>query len=111
MTSVAHLNRLIEAVALFQTVHPDMTVRQIQVFLLVATNPGVSQSEICERLELADSSVSRIIGILSEYGNRGTGPFNLVEMRVHKTDRRLRACFLTRKGEALAAKLAKAINE
>lgn len=103
--SIARLNRLIDVVTELRGVYPDMTLNQVAVLLTVAANPGISQSEIMEQTGLADSSASRIVAILSSYGNRGTGPYHLVELVPSENDRRFKTLHLTKKGRALIEKL------
>ncbi len=109
-TSHAWLNNISDAVEMMREIHPDMTLNQVMVFLTVAVRPGVTQREIMETLGVADSSASRIVAILSDYGNRGTGPFKLIELVEDKRDRRNKLLHLTKKGQSLASKLAAAAS-
>lgn len=88
-------------------VHPDMTVLQAMAFLQVAAKPGVSQKAIGTMLEAgADSTASRILGLLADVGFRGTKGLNLVEFRNNPMDRRERLMFLSPKGKRLMVTLA-----
>jgi len=109
--SIARLNPLVDVVDMLRDIYPDMTLNSVQVLLLVATNPGISQREIMERTGLADSSASRIVGLLSEYGNRGTGPFYLIDLVPNKDDRRYKGLYLSKKGQALTTKMLAALKK
>lgn len=109
--SIANLNPLLDVMELIYGVYPSMTVQQIRVLLLIAANPGISQKEIMGAMgDIADSSVSRIVGILGAYGSRGTKPMNLVEVRIHPTNRQSKALHLTKTGEELVRKLLRALK-
>jgi len=103
--SLARLNNLVAIVEELREIHPDMTLNQLIVLLQVAANPGISQKDIMDKTGLADSSASRIVSILSEYGDRATGPFHLIELIPSKNDRRYKELFMTKKGRALIDRL------
>lgn len=103
--SIARLNLLIKAVEDLRNVYADMTLNQLQVLLLIAANPGITQRQIMEETGLPDSSTSRIVSIMGKFGNRGTGPFNLIDLVPSETDRRYKGLHLTKKGRALVEKL------
>lgn len=108
--SIAWLNNMVEAVEALREVHPDMTLNQVMVFLMVAAGTGVTQREIMDKTGLSDGSASRIVAILSDYGNRGTGPFRLIELNEDPKDRRVKLLTLSKKGQALASRLAASIR-
>ena len=107
--SIAWLNNLSDAIERLRGVYPDMTLNQVSVFLCVASQPCINQRDVMERTGLTDSSISRIISILSGYGNRGTGPFNLLELRESAGDRRVKELHLTKRGHDLVSDLTLAI--
>lgn len=104
---LAPLNNLLKIVGVLRDIYPDMTLNQLVILLLVGANPGISQKQLMELSGLADSSASRIVAVLSEYGNRGTGPFHLIELRESKADRRYKDLHLTKRGQALQTKILK----
>jgi len=103
------VNNLTDVVDLLRETYPDMTLNQVLVLLLVAANPGISQREIMDRTGLADSSASRIVALLGEHGNRGSGPFHLIELREDLKDRRSKLLHLTKKGQGLITKITNAL--
>jgi MarR family transcriptional regulator for hemolysin len=64
-----------------------ITRRQAAVMLYVASNEGVSQTEVATWLDLEPIALVRMLDKLSEEG--------LVERRAHPTDRRVRTLWLT----------------
>lgn len=107
--SIAWLNNLSDVIERLREVYPDMTLNQVSVLLNVASHPGITQRQIMENTGLADSSASRIVAILSEHGNRGTGPFHLIELHEGTEDRRIKELHLSKKGKDLVRDLTKAI--
>jgi DNA-binding MarR family transcriptional regulator len=110
MASIARLNLLIPALDRLRTLYRDMTLNQVIVLIQAATLPGLTQRELCDRTGLTDSSVSRILAILSEYGNRGTEPLGLIRFEFDPADRRTKKIALTRKGYLFIEDLLKDIN-
>ncbi len=49
-----------------QKLHPDITVLQARTFLMVAANPGTTQSALLKALNASDSAVSRAMATLSD---------------------------------------------
>jgi len=105
-----NINKLINAMETLRSVHQDMTLNQVLVLLTVAANEGITQKQVVDLMGLTDGSVARIVAILSKYGNRGTGPFNLIDMRIDDADRRQRALFLTPEGRRLVNSIVRSIR-
>jgi DNA-binding MarR family transcriptional regulator len=83
-------------------IHPDMTITQFHAFAHIAANPGITQRELIKLVGSSnDSTASRTLGILTEYGNRNVDGLKLVKMRDNDEDRRVKNCYLTPKGERL----------
>ena len=99
------INNLVGSLNVLREIYGDMTLNHAVVLSLVAANPGISQREIMDQTGLTDGSTSRIVALLSEYGNRGTGPFHLIEMRPDPNDRRYKTLHLTQKGRGLFTKI------
>lgn len=94
----AMLSRISAAFNTLRTIYLDMTVTQAVLLLTVAYRPGVTQSDIVNLTGLSEASVSRIVAIMGSKGDRGAGPFNLIEPRVSPRDSRARELHLTAKG-------------
>jgi DNA-binding MarR family transcriptional regulator len=88
--------------------HEDLTALQVMCLMRVASKPGISQRSIQKELAAgANSTASRILGILSDVGARGTKGLELIEMRVNPMDRRERLVYLSPKGKKLMTDIAK----
>jgi DNA-binding MarR family transcriptional regulator len=98
MTNAAYL---VKALQRLRDLHPEMTVLQAQFFLLVASEPGLTQRELWGRLDASDTAASRILAALSDIGDRGRPGLDLITMKVQKSDRRTRLVTLTPKGQRL----------
>lgn len=99
--SFYQLAPFIEALEEFRGIYGDMTISQAVVLATVAASPGLSQKELVQRSGLKDSSISRIYAIMSDRGNRGTGPFNLMALKEDPTDYRVKRVYLTKSGNNL----------
>lgn len=99
----AMLSRINAAINTLRTIYLDMTVTQAVVILTVAYRPGVAQSDIVNLTGLSEASVSRIVAITGSKGDRGAGPFQLLEARVSPRDNRARELHLTPKGGIVMA--------
>lgn len=79
-----------------------LTRLQAAVVLFVSRHEGVSQAEVATRLDIEPIALVRMLDRLCEEG--------LVERRLHPTDRRVRALWLTSAARPLLARIL-AINE
>jgi DNA-binding MarR family transcriptional regulator len=86
--------------------HPDMTVLQAQCFFTVAARPGISQRQLMNEMDSNDSTISRILALLSDLGDRKSAGLDLIEMKVNPMDRRERLMFLSPKGKRFIADVA-----
>jgi DNA-binding MarR family transcriptional regulator len=83
--------------------HADMTVLQAMCFFLVSARPGISQRQLMNELDSNDSTISRILSLLSDLGDRKSAGLDLIEMKVNPNDRRERLMFLSPKGRRFMA--------
>jgi len=92
-------------------VYPDMTILQAMAFFYVAGNEGVPQKQVREHLEAgADSTASRILGMLADVGFRGTAGVGLILFKNNPHDRRERLMYLSPKGKRLMASIMSDLN-
>ena len=99
------LDPLFQVLSEARDVHPNMTLAQLQLFLLVAGKPNISQVELEHLANLTDASVSRILALLGQYGSRGTEALNLIEVMPDPADRRRKEYRLTTGGKQVLAKI------
>lgn len=85
----------------FKEQAPEATVANLWVFLYIAIHGPISQIEVCGKLGMSTSSMSRSIAALSDLPN-GAG---LLTWLPHPTDRRTKLVTTTFKGAALASRM------
>lgn len=88
---------------------PDMPFQQVQLLLLVAMFPGITQSELAERLDLSQSSISRNVNALGKIHRLKKEGLDFIEAIPDPKDRRRQIVFLTGKGRTAAEELCKII--
>lgn len=98
--SVANLNPLNDILTALREEYEDMTCAQVLVLTTAALQPGISQTELTEKTKLAKSSISRIITLFG-HGRKDTASLNLLDVREVPDNRRLKAIYLTSKGQRL----------
>jgi len=76
-----------------------MNAAEMQVFLWSAIQPGITQKELAERVEIAQSETSRIVTLFSAYKGQGYG---LLRSEEDPHERRRKVVCLTPKGERIA---------
>jgi DNA-binding MarR family transcriptional regulator len=96
--SAASLNPLIDIINVARSHSPSMTLNQLVCLLHVMRDDGTTQTDIMRKTGLTDASASRIVGILSHRGNRGTDALNLVRYEEDPNDFRRRLIHLTPTG-------------
>jgi DNA-binding MarR family transcriptional regulator len=75
----------------------------------IAREEGISLTTLAERTNLSLSTISRIVGALSNYRQNGQ-PFGLVEIKISETERRRKELAMTPKGRAILNKALKLLN-
>ena len=77
----------------------SMTINVALVFLLVASEPGITAKEIERRLNMGSSAAVRVVAALQEYHRQGSEGLNLVRFKTDVMDRRVKHLYLTPQGE------------
>lgn len=104
------LDCLIEAMELLRDAFPDLTVTSAMAFLRAAKNPGLPMSELQKAMAVPQSTLSRTVAVLSKYAAYQKEGANLLVAEDDPKDRRQRVISLTPKGEKLAEKLTKTLD-
>ncbi|MDD3020028.1 MAG: MarR family winged helix-turn-helix transcriptional regulator [Alphaproteobacteria bacterium] len=78
-------------------IDPEFPIQYAICLAEIAECEGCSLTDLSEKTGLALSTVSRIVGALSNYRQKGEA-YGLVDMRVSETERRRKELFLTEKG-------------
>lgn len=97
------MQRLLEVLEVFRGVDPEFPLQYTICLIEIARAPGLSLTSLAEKTGLSLSTISRIVGALSDYRPNGA-PYGLVKMEVAKEERRRRELHLTEAGAALLGK-------
>jgi DNA-binding MarR family transcriptional regulator len=92
----------------------DLSLPAVRAFLLIAIEPGLSVSQLADRLSLPQQSVSRYVGLLmGRYLNTPTESHAraLVSQGISQVDPRKRSLELTELGRKRVAKLILTMKE
>ena len=88
----------------FQSIDPEFPLQYAICLLEIAHNEGRSLTNLSEHTGMPLSTISRIVGALSQHRQRGE-PYELVEVKISETERRRKELFLTAKGKAIIERL------
>ena len=101
---------------LAEEIQYDIPLTQLRMFLFIAANPGVTQTELSEYLKLHQATVSRNVKKMGRELVQGETGFTEVGMGLLETrqdthfDSRRLACFLTKRGEEIVHMLNKELR-
>ncbi len=105
------LRTLTKLIQEFASVSGEANVSAYEVFMYVATNPGVTLKDISRALNMQSSTASRNVFLLSRDKGKGVAGLDLVVNETDPMDRRRRTITLTPKGKALVSRLAKILED
>ena len=103
-----NLNSLSLAMRLLrEAISQQVRASQVEMLLIIADMPGLTQNEIAGRTNTSTSTVSKAVDVFSDTGRRDGkgGAAGLVETRPDPADRRSRLVYLTEKGQAFLYQL------
>ena len=103
------LNYLDDSIELFRIHDTEMQAQTMRCFLRVALAPkeGVSMQQIIEDLDIAQSTLSRNIAMLSKFNRHKVSGHGFVESFEDPMERRRKLVKLTSKGQKVANGLAR----
>jgi DNA-binding MarR family transcriptional regulator len=85
--------------AVLCAVHSELSLQHVIALLTVALTPGLSVTELAERMGVPQQSASRYVALLSgRYELEGAEVTPLLDQAISRTDPRKRALFLTEAG-------------
>lgn len=87
-----------------QKIDPEFPIQYAICLAEIAANEGCSLTSLSEKTGLALSTISRIVGALSEFRQKGAA-YGFVEMRVSKEERRRKELYLTPSGRKALAEI------
>lgn len=87
----------------------DMPIQQVQTFLAVALQPGITAADLATEVGMSQSSVSRNTAALGKWHRLGVPGFDYVEAIEDPRERRRKIHYLTIKGRKVASNALKAL--
>jgi DNA-binding MarR family transcriptional regulator len=97
-------NDLLTLLRRLQSIDPEFPIQYAVCLLEISQDEGMSLTTLAEKTHLALSTVSRIIGALSDHRQKGT-PYGLIEVTISKTERRRKELKLSAKGRKIITSL------
>jgi len=91
-----------------QKIDPEFPLQYAVCLAEIALDEGLSITDLSNRTGMAISTVSRIVGALSDYRQSGQ-PYQLVDLTISKTERRRKHIALTDKGRDAVGNIANLI--
>ena len=95
-----HLKHFLALMHELQKIDSDFPLHYAICMVEISANEGLSLTELTLKTGLSLSTVSRIVGALSDSRQKGQ-PYNLVTVMISKQEKRRKEIFLTEKGKTL----------
>lgn len=92
------------SLTIFRDLNGEFPLQYIIALIEISRHEGLSLTDLSKKTNLTLSTLSRIVGALSDYRANGE-PYHLVDLRVSATSRRTKEIFLTDKGKTLITTL------
>ncbi len=83
-----------------QKIDPEFPLQYAVCLAEIAMDEGLSLTQLSQKTGMALSTVSRIVGALSKYRQKGAA-FGLIKVTISATERRRKELTLTAKGKAV----------
>lgn len=100
------IQTFLEILRLLQKTDKEFPLQYALCLAEISLDEGLSLTTLAERAQLSLSTVSRIVGSLSDY-RQNNQPYGLVEIKTSQQERRRKELYLTAKGRLLLQKIAK----
>lgn len=113
MATTKQLETLAALCSVCDSQHAQLRISQLALITEIARKPGQSQSELATAMGLTLSAISRAVDVLGSAGRKdklSTARMGWIEARESAEDERIKAVFLTDKGEQFVGRLAAAIS-
>ncbi len=98
------IESFIETMEILRSLNSEFPIQHALSLGIISLNPGLSLTELASKMNLPLSTISRIVGALSEHRANGR-PYNLIEIKVSKEERRKKELYLTQKGHNFLKKI------
>lgn len=92
------LRALLDALAQFTSIDPNMPVQQIRAFLFVALHEGSNRAELATRSGIHETVLSRYLRGLGEFDRYNDEGAKLVQQKINVRDQRQHQSYLTPEG-------------
>lgn len=90
---------LLDILHRIQKIDPEFPIQYAICLIVVSQEEGISITNLAEKSGLALSTVSRIVGALSDYRQLGQ-PYGFIEVKVSPQERRRKELYLTNLGKS-----------
>lgn len=92
-----HIARFLLLMRKLQEIDPEFPLQYSICLAEIAMNEGLSLTQLADKTGLSLSTISRIVGALSDY-RQNNQPYGLVKLVVSPEERRRKELYLTDKG-------------
>ncbi len=106
-SEMRHLLRILQGL---REIDPEFPIQYAICLTEIALDEGMSLSDLAERTGLALSTVSRIVGALSEKRQGSGKPYGLVTVKISSEERRRKELYLSPEGRNALAVIAPLIH-
>ena len=112
MSKSIDVNKIVNVLGIFRTVHPEIPTQLILVFLELAKagKKGLTTTDIEKRVGISQSASSRHCRMLTDMTVRGRSGFKLCTYYQDPIDNRVRYYALNKKGELLYKEVLRAMS-
>lgn len=87
-----------------QSIDAEFPIQYAVCLLEISQNQGRSLTALSDKTGMPLSTISRIVGALSQHRQKGK-PFELLEVKTSETERRRKEVYLSAKGKAIVERL------
>lgn len=101
---------ILELLNTLRGVHNEFPLQYAVCLMEIYLDQGLSPSDLAQRTDLALSTISRILGALSNKRQKGEA-FYMIDVRISEKSRRSKEIYLTPRGEDLCHDLMQAIRK
>lgn len=103
-------NRFLNVLQMLRDIDGEFPLQYSICLAEISMNEGMSLTDLSKKIGLGLSTVSRIVGALSNYRQNGN-PYGLVEIKISAVERRRKELYLTDKGRQLLNKISAEIEK
>lgn len=108
------LRRALRVMEEFKKLDPEMPLQQMMTLIEVAladSDEGISVTDLAARVGNSQSSASRHVAILGDFGRGKTPALQVVKASVNPMDRRVQIVKLSHKGQMVINHLTEVLNK